>query len=100
MQERTKQLQEEEADEVVGRGQRAAHTAAFQKHQASLKQRKLEKERLAKLQDAAMIQGMQTEAEEQFTGYAKEFVAEYARQGKPIVPMQLLLAKPPAFESA
>lgn len=100
LQERTKELQQEEVKETASKHARAKNTQAFQKHQASLKQRKVEKERLLLLKEAAMEANMSSDAEIRFQNYAKEFISEYERQGKPVKPMLLNLSHPEPFVSA
>lgn len=100
VQERTQELQQEEVEELTAKHAHAKHTQSFQKHQASLKQRKKEKERLLLLKEAAMEADMSTDADLRFQTYAKEYISEYERQGKPVKPMQLSLHRPEPFVSA
>jgi len=93
-------MREDEAADHAERVQHATATRDFQKHQASLKQRKKEKERLALLQEAAMLEDMQDGADAEFRTYAQGCIDSYAQQGRPVMPMQLQLAKRPPFDSA
>ena len=73
-------MREDEAADHAERVEHATATRDFQKHQASLKQRK-EKERLALLQKAAMLEDMQDGADAQFRTYGQGCIDSYAQQG-------------------
>lgn len=94
------QLVEEELAEAEAKRARNMHVAAFQKHQSDIKTKKKHAMKHATLQEAAMIQELSKESQSRFQKYAKEFIEEYQRQGKPIKPMQIKLNKPPPLESA
>lgn len=95
-----KQLIEEEKAENGAKRAHNRHISEFQKHQVKLKQNKIKAARLEKLQEAAMMEELSSDADKRFQRYAKEFIDEYERQGKPIKPLQLMLSKPAPFDSA
>ena len=100
LQERTKELAREEDERAAAVRNRSKHFASFQKHQVELKQRKKAAGALETLREAAMVQVMASDADERFTNYAKEYIGEYARRGKPTKPMELTLARRPPLASA
>lgn len=100
VQERMQQLVEEELAEAEARRSQNRHVADFQKHQSALKAKKKYAAKHAALQEAAMLQELSTGSSKRFEKYAKEFIEEYQRQGKPVKPMQIRLNKKPSLESA
>lgn len=100
LQERMKQLVEEEKAEDEARRTHNKHISDFQKHQSMLKKKKIEAGKVQKLQEAAMIEALSSDADKRFQRYAKEFMDEYKLQGKPIKPLELILSKPAPFHSA
>lgn len=100
MQERMQQLVEEELAEAEARRSRNRHVAAFQKHQKALKAKRKGAAKHAALQEAAMIQELTADKGKRFEKYAREFIEEYQRQGKPIKPMQIVMNKPAPLDSA
>lgn len=100
LQERMKQLVEEETAEDEARRTHNKHISDFQKHQTMLKKKKIEAAKVQKLQEAAMVEVLSSDADKRFQRYAKEFIDEYKQQGKPIKPLELMLTKPAPFQSA
>lgn len=100
MQERMKQLVQEETAENEARRAHNKHISDFQKHQVAVKQKKAQAAQVEKLQEAAMMEELSSDADKRFQRYAKEFVDEYKRQGKSTKPLELMLSKPTRFESA
>jgi hypothetical protein len=97
---RMQQLVEEEQAEAAARRACNRHCAAFQQHQAGRKDAAKRAAALSELQEAAMVQVLGQDADNRFHAYAKEFIEEYQRAGRPVKPMQLMLSKPAPFESA
>eukprot|EP00892_Ulva_mutabilis_P004506 jgi/Ulvmu1/2427/UM134_0008.1 len=97
---RMKELVEEETAEDKAKRSHNKNISEFQKHQVALKQKKLQAAKLEKLQEAAMIEELSSDADNRFRRYAKEFIDEYKLQGKSIKPLELMLSRPARFESA
>lgn len=95
-----KQLVEEETAEEESRRAHNKHISDFQKHQMMLKKKKIQAAKVQKLQEAAMVEVLSSDADKRFNRYAEELIGEYKRQGKPIKPLELVLTKPAPFQSA
>lgn len=100
MQERTKQLEQEERNEAAARRARNEHYASFQKHQVGIKQQKTAAQQKQRLQEAAMLQEMANDADDRFKKYAQEFIDEYTAQGKPVEPLVLTVNRKDPLTSA
>lgn len=90
---RVKELKAEEQAEAAQRLADAKKLKAYQKRQSERKSARTAAERLADLQETAMIEAGMQEQDQVFNEYAQECIHEYRSQGKTTVPMELLLAK-------
>uniref|UniRef100_A0A7R9V0J8 Trichohyalin-plectin-homology domain-containing protein n=1 Tax=Chlamydomonas euryale TaxID=1486919 RepID=A0A7R9V0J8_9CHLO len=96
---RLEELKQEERAEALAKLQSCKQVKSFQLRQAEMRARRAAREKIEALQDAAQMELTIKEQENVFQQYAAEWVSEYRRQGKTVVPITHYLNKKETLET-